>query len=311
MAQSKFWVFTVPNPLEGEKNWPKVETDEGDDVAWCVYQPERGANGLHHLQGCCAFGSKKRLLQLTRKYKGCHWEMMKGTCAQAKAYCRKDDTFFEFGGFKREEWGLMPAGQGARTDIAELRALVVQPGGLKRVADEHPEAFLRYSRLPQWSALLRPPRPNVPREVKIYYGAPGTGKSRTVREQCAELYVPATNNAGLMSFESYDAEKGILLDDFEAGNMTSGGLKVMTDRYANKLPGRGTSVENHADYIYITSNTDPRLWFPKDPTFWPAIVRRATEIVNCQEHVWTTEVMNGVELMPAERIERPNPYYLL
>jgi len=305
--QSKFFVFTVNNP-EASKKWPRALSDEGDDVSWGVSQPETGAEGTFHIQGACAFATKKRITALSKKYPGTHWELMKGTCAQAAAYCRKDDTYTPGRGYERELWGAEPVGQGHRTDIDELREMVKLPGGLKRVAEEKPQEFLRYTKLSVWAAALRPARANAPRTLKIYYGAPGTGKSRMVREEADEIFVPASNNQGLMSFEGYDGEKALLLDDFEAGNMTSGALKVMSDRYANKLPGRGTSPENLADFIYITSNTDPRQWFPKDNTFWPAIVRRATEIVCCQQHVWTTEVLQGVELSPAERVTRPNPF---
>jgi len=310
MSQSKFYVFTTNKP-DATKKWPRQQANEGDDVVWCVSQPEKGAEGTCHIQGAVAFANKKRLAQLVKKYPGTHWERMNGTCAQSLAYCTKEDSYFPFDGYSREQWGVMPAGQGARGDIAELKEMIKVPGGLKRIAEERPEDFLRYTKLAQWGALLRPERVDAPREVIIHYGPPGSGKSRKAREDHPDPFTPAQNNAGMFSFEGYDGQTTILIDDLEPGNMTAGALKIMTDRYKNKLPGRGVSPDNNADVIYITSNTDPRVWFPKDPTFWPALVRRATKIIFCQEHEWTTEVSYGKELLVVDRVRIPGPYFLL
>lgn len=310
-GQYKNWCFT----WQKDKGvFPKHISDAGCcalGISYLVYQPEKGVeNGQEHVQGFFQVSTKKRLSTIKKHFGQMHLEPMQGTAQQCIDYCRKDETFFQFDGLDRYEHGVC-SHQGARADIDELKELVVKKGGLKTIANEFPEAFLRYSRLERWGDLLRPSRENKPRQVLVYFGAPGTGKSRVAyRDFGDDMYTPCQNNSAALSFESYDQQQTILIDDFMPGNLAPGAIKTMTDRYPNKLPGRNISPENMADTIIFTSNLDPREWFPKDPTFWPALLRRSAAIIECTLSAtglicWTEIVSDGKMLAFPRALDVP------
>ena len=84
--QSTNWLFTINNPTSNDipRTW--------SDVRYCVWQLEAGENGTPHLQGYVVLEKKKRLGGMKRLDGQAHWEIRKGTHAQAKKYCQKEET---------------------------------------------------------------------------------------------------------------------------------------------------------------------------------------------------------------------------
>ena len=309
-GQYKNWCFTAYPPQKFPTNLTDNECIHVK-ANYLVYQPEECPETQRkHIQGYIQLEKKVRLTAIKKLWPQAHFEPMRGSNDQAIAYCKKEESFCPFDGFVRYEFGVCSK-QGGRSDVTELKELVVQKGGLKRIAEEHPEAFLRYSRLEKWGDLLRPERENKPRQVIVYYGAPGTGKSRIAyRDFGDDMYTPAQNNSAALSFETYDQQSCILIDDFVPGNLGAGALKTMTDRYPNKLPGRNVSPANMADTVIITSNIDPKEWFVKDPTFYPALVRRCASMIECELSgtglvVWKEIVSDGKLLAFPRVIDTP------
>ena len=310
VGQHKNWCFTSFGPA-----FPKNLQEAGCHqlkANYLVYQPEKCPDtGRLHVQGFLQLGDKKRLSQLVKAWPGCHFESMRGTTDEAGAYCKKDESYFAHDGIDRYEFGVCRK-QGGRADIDLLKSIIVEKGGLKRIAEDHPEEFLRYTKLERWGEVLRPSRPNRPRQLLVYYGAPGTGKSFTAyRDFGDDMYTPASNNSGVLSFETYAQQSCILIDDFMPGQIGAGALKTMTDRYPNKLIGRNVSPENMADTIIITSNLDPRVWFSSDPTFFPALVRRCASMIECrlsETHLieWWEVVSDGKLLDDMRRVDAPD-----
>lgn len=107
--QYRGWCFTINNP--------KVVEDFKIDGATCVaWQLEKGEKGTEHIQGCCYFVNKISFASLKKKIAGSHLEIMKGTWAQAKTYCSKEDSRV------RGPWlvGEEPKQSGTPTDRARL-----------------------------------------------------------------------------------------------------------------------------------------------------------------------------------------------
>lgn len=107
------YVFTLNNPTQAEvaaltDNWEERFT-------YLIFGRETGANGTPHLQGYCRLQAKQRLTTV-HAYTGlarAHFEAMRGTSAQAIAYCKKDGDFDEFGQAPRQS-------QGKRSDWEQL-----------------------------------------------------------------------------------------------------------------------------------------------------------------------------------------------
>jgi len=98
-APAKHWCATWNNPKD------KYKTDLAlvaatlhrrcDQIAYAVYQLEKGLRGTEHFQMYFEFGNKMRLSALKKILKTAHWEKRRGTREQARAYCMKDDSRVE------------------------------------------------------------------------------------------------------------------------------------------------------------------------------------------------------------------------
>lgn len=134
---SFYWVFTINNPSE------QLAFD--DRVAYAVWQKEKGENGTEHFQGYLELSKKGRISAvkaLGGEMVRAHLERRRGTQEQARAYAMKEDTRvdgpWEHGTFTARE-------QGSRSDIAAAVS-ALKEGGLKRVAEDCPEAYVKYYR---------------------------------------------------------------------------------------------------------------------------------------------------------------------
>lgn len=112
----------------------------------------------------------------------------------------------------------------------------------------------------------------IERTVTVYWGRTGTGKSRR-----------AWNEAGLDAYpkdprtkfwDGYRAHKHVVMDEFRGG-IDIAHLLRWFDRYPVVVEVKGSSVVLAATNIWITSNVDPREWFPGlDEETLAALLRR-------------------------------------
>lgn len=139
----KHWCFTLNNPTT------LVITDfiPARHITYAIWQHEQGGaddnDGTPHLQGYVAFVAAKRLTALKRFSPEAHWEPTRDIAA-SHDYCSKEDTRLPDGG--PWEVGQWQGGvtQGKRTDL-DRAVEALKNGGLKRVAQEHPVAYVKYA----------------------------------------------------------------------------------------------------------------------------------------------------------------------
>lgn len=164
------------------------------------------------------------------------------------------------------EWGDFPK-QGRRTDLEDLAEAVLDGASNHMLAHSRGAQVIRYGRgierLRQWG--YKPPMDD-PQEVIVLHGPAGSGKTRSIYacEEADEIYsVPLDETADRVWFDGYEGQKVILFDDFvpNSNGMLSAMLRWL-DRYPVQLPFKGGFVWRRSTKIYITSNTDPKDWFP-------------------------------------------------
>lgn len=107
-------------------------------------------------------------------------------------------------------------------------------------------------------------------------GPTGVGKTRWAYEHDPTLY-PKPN--GHKWFDGYLGHKTALFDDFrgDASGITYSFLLQLLDRYPLRVEVKGGMVEWVPETIIITSNDDPRYWYPMESNLAP-LFRRLTTV---------------------------------
>lgn len=134
---ARHFCFTYNNPPFTHNDLPIH-----DHERYCIFQLESGESGTLHYQGYVEYNRPVRVSSIQAIWPGVHVERRLGSRDQARDYSRKEDTRVE-GPWERGAWS--DGGQGHRTDISHAVSTLVAHG-VKRVAKDHPEAFVKYHR---------------------------------------------------------------------------------------------------------------------------------------------------------------------
>lgn len=120
--------------------------------------------------------------------------------------------------------------------------------------------------------------PGILKEVHVFWGATGTGKSKRAWEE-----------AGVQAYGKdprtkwwcgYRGEEHVIFDEFR-GAIDIAHLLRWLDRYPVRVELKGTSRPLLCKAIWITSNVDPRDWYPDlDEATKEALLRRLTNITH-------------------------------
>lgn len=252
--------FTLNNPKLDDKEkllslgiWRYVII--GDEV---------GETGTPHLQGYGILHKQWRLNALKKEVGDrVHLERRKGTHEQAREYCMKDDHY--------EERGTEPT-PGKRNDLEKAIDCIKATGSLKRVAEDCPSTFIKYSRgLRDYALMMVEPYDHFSVRGLWYVGEPGTGKSRKAREIYPDAYLKSQNKW----FDGYDGQTAIILDDLDKGGACLGHfLKIWTDRYACTGETKGGTVALRHEVFVVTSNYSIDELWGEDLQMCAAIKRR-------------------------------------
>lgn len=253
---SKRWCFTVNN---------YVETDLPSILKWearyIVVGSEVGEKGTPHLQGFVIFKTNKRLSGCKKLLQTAHWEITKGTSEQAADYCKKDGDFKEVGVLSE---------QGKRTDLQKACDIIKESGSLKRVAEDYPETYVRYSRgLRDYALITVEPYDHVTVRGIWIYGPPGTGKTHSARHFDPNAYMKAQNKW----WDGYNGQLTVILDDLDT-NVLGHYLKIWADKWSCTGETKGGTIQLCHRLFVVTSNYLPEYFWPDDVPMCEAINRR-------------------------------------
>ena len=179
---------------------------------------------------------------------------MRGTLEQAIDYCRKDESRDDAAGFGFTELGEKPAGQGKRTDLDAVAAMVREGRKRRDIAAEHGTEFIKFHKgiAALDSALNDTPR-EAPPQVFWFWGPTGTGKTRAAYAACEAdggAYFKMSTNKW---WDGYERHENVIIDDFRRDFSTFAELLRLLDRYPMTVEVKGGSVQFVAKRIYITT----------------------------------------------------------
>lgn len=223
-------------------------------------------SGREHKQFYCMFKHPKSSCKIVAAYfDKCHVEPCKGSLKSNEKYCSKEGSFHKY--------GKEPA-QGKNPRLADCMAMVKDGASELDIAEANPQLWCQYGRrFEDYRALLQPEREWVT-EVRVWWGEPGSGKSKAAREWLGEYDVCTYTQGGF--FIGYKNHENVLLEDFDYKSMPRDVFLQCCDRYKHVVNVKNGERNWNPRRIAITSNFDPKEWYFGDPV---AITRRISEII--------------------------------
>jgi len=257
MSQGVYWLLTIPHA-----NFTPFLPP---DVAYVRGQLERGADtGFLHWQLLVVYSRKCRLAAVKKTFgNGIHAELSRSNAADA--YVWKDDTRVDGTQF---ELGQRAIRRNAPTDWLQVRNSAVL-GRLDSIPDD---IYVRC-----YNQLRRIESDHLQavgheRRVRVYWGATGTGKSRRAWDEASFGAFPKDPRSKF--WDGYRGQEHVVIDEFRGGIDIAHLLRWL-DRYPVIVEVKGASTVLSATNIWITSNLDPRLWYPDlDQETIGALIRR-------------------------------------
>lgn len=206
-------------------------------------------------------------------------------------YCWKDETAIE-PALTRYEKGSREVdrtGQGKRNDIVKARDMIMSGGKLIDLVDDD-DTLGVVAKYPQFVEMIRTAylrklaKKNKwqPKEIHVYWGDTGTGKSRKAHWEAEQQFGDDVFKKSKDKdwFCGYDGEPALIIDEFYGAEFTPAALLGLLDGYPydvnKKRLGASPSGITH---VWITSNVHPRDWWPSaniPPSVREALARRIT-----------------------------------
>ncbi|AUM61642.1 Rep [uncultured virus] len=249
------WCWTINNPGDYVPPWLPER-----GMLYQVYEMEVGEREhTPHWQGYTRFETRKRgsTVKNIFGYDGMHLEPARGDEAQNRTYCTKDGTQVHEDGVYDENAGK----QGERTDLELIRDEIQGGAGLEEIAAVHPGQFIRYANgIAQMHALLGPGAP-VQRavEVRVYWGATGTGKTHRVMTEYPEAYQV---EPGRDPWGRYQAQEVVVFDEFDYTKWTIQQMNRFLDKWRCPLDARYRDRYAVWRLVVICANSSPIAWWP-------------------------------------------------
>lgn len=261
--QGRYWLLTIPQ----HEFTPFLP----NDLAYIKGQLEQGSEtGYLHWQIVAAFNNKVTLHKVKQVFgDSLHAQLTRSSAAND--YVFKDETAipetrFELGKLKMKrncaaDWdAVVDSVKRGRFDEVPSDILVRNYGNLKKI---HVDS-------------LQPVA--CEKQVYVYWGATGTGKSKRAWEEATFDAYPKDPNSKF--WDGYRGQESVVIDEFRGAISISHMLRWL-DRYPTIVEIKGSSCVLNAKRIWITSNLSPDMWYSElDDETKSALRRRFTQIIH-------------------------------
>lgn len=261
--KARFWILTIPHA----NFTPFLPSC----CVWIKGQLERGsATGYLHWQLVVGFGQQQRLGGVRKIFgSSAHAEPSRSTAADD--YVWKEDTRVHGTQF---ELGTKPFRRNVASDWDAIRSCAMSG----RFDDIPSNVFVQHYRSLRTIAADYAQPAAIERTITVYWGPTGVGKSRKVWELAGSSAYPKCPNSKF--WDGYRGHETVVIDEFR-GRIDISHVLRWFDRYPVLVEIKGSATVLCAKNIFITSNLDPRIWYPDlDGMTLDALMRRLT-IIYC------------------------------
>jgi len=210
-----------------------------------------------HWQGCIEYPNARHFTRLHRDYPNIHWEKRKGSINANVEYCTKDGDYIES--------GTKPVGQGSRTDLLNLRTMLLNGTNVNDIVITDPYAYHTYGRTLERIETIRlsQTRRNglMPRCI-WYWGPTGVGKSHMLfNHPDIPPYNPDTHYLWAEDngwWDDYNGHPYVLINEFR-GQIPYSLLLTLTDKWDCKVKRRNRPARPWlAEVIIVSSPMHPQ-----------------------------------------------------
>lgn len=258
--RARYWLLTIPHHAYLPYPHPQP-------ICYSRGQLERGsATSYLHWQVLVVYTSAVRLSAVKSTFgEECHAEPSRS--AAARDYVWKDDTRVEGTQF---EFGQYPMRRNSAPDWSGVRTAAIS-GQFDGVPDD---IFVRHYNSLRRIAMDYSTCRGVEKRVYVYWGVSGTGKSHRAWAEAGEDAYP--KDPRTKWWDGYRAHRHVVIDEFR-GDIGISHILRWFDKYPCLVEQKGAGCPLVAETIWITSNLDPRKWYPDlDEETLAALLRRLT-----------------------------------
>jgi len=259
--QGIFWLLTCPTPNATIESFGEVLPQ---NIVWVKGQKECGSStGYEHYQLVVAFAKKVSLSGVVGVFgRGTHAELSRSEAANE--YVGKEETRIG----EPFEFGAKPFRRNNGTDWEQVWT-AAKSGDLMQIpANVRVVSYRTLRAIGSDFSICKP----IDRLVEVFWGRTGTGKSRRAWDEAGESCYSKCPRSKF--WDGYQDQEHVVVDEFRGGIDVAHLLRWF-DRYPCRVEVKGSSRPLNAKRIWITSNLDPRLWYPElDEETVGALMRR-------------------------------------
>ena len=264
MSRHRAWCITINNWDESDKFGLHMLFKK---CSYGIYGEETGImKNTPHLQAYIHLLNPLSLAILKKSLPKAHFTVANGSDEENKTYCSKD-------GHNIKEHGEPSVGQGNRSDIKQIAALIKNREiTIEDCMFDYPEIYVKYSRsLEKMFNAVQLPRTELP-QVIWRWGLAGTGKTKYVIDKHPSHYI----KDGTPWWDNYTQQEAIIIDDFD-NNIPYRTLLRILDRYTYQGQVKGSYVQINSPFIYITCEHRPEYYWSGNEL--AQITRRLTSVL--------------------------------